>query len=90
MSRFNVDYSKLPEHMRAGAEGYVERGEEPGGFLFAVLCNNLVDAFGKADETNFARLSDWAEWLWNEAPSTCWGSKERVNDWIAIRQEEVA
>jgi hypothetical protein len=83
MSRYHVDYSKLPEHMRSGAETYVEQGVEPGGFLTAVLCNDFVNAFGKADEINFARMHDWASWLWNEAPSQCWGSREKMNAWIS-------
>jgi len=82
MARYDVDYSKLPEHMREGAQMYVEHGLEPGGFLSAVLSNDLVGAFGKADEINFARMSDWAEWLWNEAPHRCWGSPAKVRQWI--------
>jgi hypothetical protein len=49
----------------------------------AVLENNLVEAFGRADETNAARMRDWATWLFNEAPSTCWGSPEKVQAWLA-------
>ena len=77
----NVDYSRLPEHMQDGARGYVEHGWEPGGFLYAVLCNNLVDAFGKADGYNFDRMHVWAGWLFNEAPSDCWGSPAKVAAW---------
>lgn len=81
MSR-DVNYTLLPEHMRDGARGYVEFGLAPGGFLSAVLENNFVDAFGKADAINRASLHDWAIWLWNEAPSDCWGSREKVRAWI--------
>jgi hypothetical protein len=87
MSRYHVDYSNLPEHMHEGTKMYVEKGLEPGGFLYAVLCNDLAAAFGKADEINFQRMSDWASWLWNEAPGACWGSKEKVNAWIEKHEE---
>jgi hypothetical protein len=83
----DIGYSNLPEHMREGTKDYVERGLEPGGFLYAVLCNDLVAAFGKADEINFVRMSDWASWLWNEAPTGCWGSPAKVAAWI--RRHEV-
>lgn len=78
-----VDYSTLPEHMRQGAEDYIERGYKPGSFLYAVLTNDLVEAFGHADDSNLAAMHTWAKWLYNEAPRTCWGSPERVAEWLA-------
>lgn len=77
-----TDYSMLPEHMQEVARDYVEKGYEPGGFLFAVLSNDLVDAFGRADAINRAAMGAWAVWLLNEAPSTCWGSAERIHRWV--------
>lgn len=81
--RYNVDYSLLPEHMREGAEDYIERGWKPGGFLFSVLTNNLVEAFAHADAINSFMMRNWAEWLYSEAPSDCWGSLEKINAWLA-------
>ena len=78
----NVNYSDLPEHMQSTAREYVESGMPPGGFLYAVLCNLLVEAFGKADRINRANMYVWAEWLYNEAPQGCWGSPEKVKSWI--------
>ena len=78
-----VDYSLLPEHMQEGARAYVETGREPGGFLEAVLTNDLVAAFGKADEINRAFMYSWAMWLFNEAPMGSWGSGAKVAAWIA-------
>jgi hypothetical protein len=78
----HVDYSRLPAHMQDGARGYIERGEEPGGFLTAVLCNDLVAAFSRADADNAAAMAEWARWLWNEAPSQAWGSRAKVDAWI--------
>ncbi|KKK42946.1 hypothetical protein LCGC14_3169250, partial [marine sediment metagenome] len=70
----NYDYSSLPEHMQGAAKRYVEQGIPPGGFLTAVLSNNLVDAFGRADSTNAACLKDYINWLYWDIPSSCWGS----------------
>jgi len=81
----DVDYSTLPEHMQQGARDYVERGYKPGSFLRAVLSNDLVEAFGHADLTNLDHMRAWALWLFNEAPSMCWGSPERVAAWIEAR-----
>ena len=82
VTRYEVNYITLPEHMRQGAEDYIERGYKPGSFLRAVLSNNLVEAFGHADGINLAYMHDWVKWLYNEAPSSCWGSERRVADWI--------
>ena len=81
-----VDYDALPTHMRQGAEDYIERGDQPGGFLFAVFVNDLVEAFARADEINAAAMPAWAEWLYNEAPSACWGSVEKVRAWQEQRR----
>lgn len=85
-----VDYSMLPEHMQYGVRDYVEHGVRPGSFLLAVLHNDLVNSFGYADGTNVARMVDWARWLYNEAPSDCWGSPEKVRAWMGnfTTQEE--
>jgi hypothetical protein len=88
VTHYDVNYSTLPEHMRQGAEDYVERGYKPGSFLRAVLANDLVESFGHADDTNVAAMHTWAQWLFNEAPSMCWGSTERVDRWINARALE--
>jgi len=77
-----VDYSMLPEHMQYTAKLYVERGIEPGGFMYAILCNDFVAAAGQADQTNQRHLFEWAVWLSNELPRSAWGSVERVDAWI--------
>ena len=76
-----IDYTQLPEHMREGTQLWVEHGIMPGGFLTAVLENDLVGAFGKADLENRASMYIWCQWLFNEAPAGCWGSREQVTDW---------
>ena len=86
MMHADIDYSTLPEHMREGAEDYIERGYDPGSFLFAVLANDLVGAFGHADSTNLAAIHTWAQWLYNEAPHACWGSPAKVVAWCEARR----
>ena len=78
-----VDYSGLPEHMQDVAKLYIELGTPPGGFLEAVLCNRLVESFGKADQINRLAMYAWTTWLWNEAPMGSWGTPEKVDAWIA-------
>jgi len=77
-----INYDMLPEHMRGGMQRYIERGILPGSFLTAVLENNLVLAALRADSTNRHRLLDFAEFLYSEAPSICWGSRASVDRWV--------
>ena len=87
VNRPDIDYSMLPPHMIEGARDYVENGLEPGGFLMAVLCNDLTGAFGRADSINREEMFTWASWLFNEAPSPCWGSPAKVRAWILSHGE---
>lgn len=79
-------YDKLPEHMQHGARDYIEKGVPPGSFLMAVLCNDLTQAFSRADDENRAAMFDWASWLWNECPRRAWGDRKTVDAWIASTQ----
>lgn len=75
-------YDRLPEHMREPARAYVEEHQPVGGFLRAVLENDLVNAFGRADPDNRAAMADWATWLWNDIPQACWGDAKKVDAWL--------
>ena len=77
-----INYDRLPEHIRGGVKRYIEDKIPPGDFLTAVICNNLKESFGRADETNIAHMFDIVSFFYNEAPSGCWGSKKKMNDWL--------
>lgn len=79
----------IPEHMQDGLKLYLDEGLEPGGFLYAVLSNNLADAVGRADATNQLLLPNYIRFLYNYAPSACWGSPEKVMSWMAAREKEM-
>ena len=64
---------------------YIEHRIPTGGFLEAVLSNDLKEAIGRADEDNMRVLPEIVGWLYNEAPSSCWGSPQRVKEWLAKR-----
>jgi len=84
MTRYDVDYSSLPEHMRQGASDYIEHSQRPGSFLLAVLQNDLVESFAHADSINIEAMHTWTMWLNNEAPGECWGSKAKVDAWLDL------
>jgi len=87
-TNYGVDYSGLPDHIREGFRGYIEDRTPPGGLVRACLENSLVGAFGAADEINRRRMFDIANFLYNEAPSPCWGSREKVKAWLHGEKHE--
>lgn len=75
-------YDGIPQRMMDSLERYLEHGVEPGGFLRAVLENDLVGAFGRADAENMRAMKAWASYIYNEVPSGSWGSPEIVKAWL--------
>lgn len=78
----------IPGGMLDDLMAYVEHGYEPGDFLCAVISNDLTEACGRADDRNLHIIAAYVAWLYNEAPSTCWGSKAKMDAWIADKAEE--
>jgi len=66
----------------AGILNYVQNRVPPGHFLYAVLTNNLREAFGRADESNTTAMRDIVAYCYNKIPATCWGSPEHVKAWL--------
>lgn len=79
--------NRIPDHTKGALERYVIRGIGPGGFLTAVLSNDLKGACTRADIENRDALFSIVSWLMNYAPSGCWGSKERVSDWLEYKRD---
>ena len=76
------DWAKLPEHLREGVTAYIDDRRPVGGFLQAVIENNLRDAVLCADHTNRERLPDIVSFFYWSVPSPAWGSPEKYRAWI--------
>ena len=74
---------KIPQHMHGAIERYINHGILPGGFLTAVLENDLVGAVSRADHINKSMIPTYLEFFYRDIPSTCWGSVENVKTWVA-------
>lgn len=68
----------IPARMLIALRNYVEKGYPVGHFLTAVLTNDLAEACARGDDENLRNLPAYATYLFNEVPSTCHGSKEKV------------
>ena len=78
----------VPEHMRLGFLFYIAYGTGMGGFGSALLSNDLMGAYAKGDEMNIRCMKDWVNFLYNYAPSGCYGSKENYTEWEGMLREE--
>ena len=76
------DYEKCPVDIKEGLDDYIKIGLPPGGFLNAVLENDLIGAFGKADSNNMRNLLHICSYVYNRLPSNSWGSRDKVTNWL--------
>lgn len=77
----------IEPRFRESIDAYVATGRPTGGFLEAVLSNDLKDAIGRADGRALDSLPHIVAYLYNQCPLGCWGSRERVREWIAARRK---
>lgn len=75
-------YHAIPELILKGLYQYAEHRTPTGGFLRAVLTNDLAEAVGRADQDSLRALQMIVQFMYNEMPSPCWGSKEAVTNWL--------
>jgi hypothetical protein len=72
----------IPERMRKPLTRYIEDKKLPGGFLQAVIKNDLSDAIGRADAENMHNLPAYCNFFYNHTPHDCWGSAEKMKAWV--------
>lgn len=59
-----------------------------GDFLRAVVSNDLTEAMGRADAYNRITLPAIVGLCYNELPSECWGSPDKVRRWAKKHSPE--
>jgi len=69
--------------IKAALDRYAARGIPVGDFLTACLENNLMEAMGRADSYNRATIHQICMYIYNDMPSPCHGSPEKVTAWLA-------
>ena len=77
----------IQRHIKESIDLYVSEGVPPGVFLTAVLSNDLMEALGRADRENRETLYDICGYIYNEIPSACHGSPEKVKGWLDFKKE---
>ena len=79
----------IPTRTKDAIDRYVEAHRPVGGFLAAVLSNDLAYSFWRADQENRANLFDIVVYCWNEIPAPCWGSPQKVKAWLQAPHKRV-
>jgi hypothetical protein len=77
-----INFSTGNSYLDEALENYLMYGFEPGGFLTAVLSNNLYLAAGRADSHNRERLTEIALSVYHNMPGISFGSPEAVRNWL--------
>ena len=80
----------IPGHMWGAVQRYFLNGIPPGHFLSAVLSNDLIEAFARADDENARAMEQWCKFLYNYAPRGSYGSPDRFRAWLAQFEELAA
>ena len=62
------EYAEIPENLQGSILRYVEYGIQPGGFMTAVLNNDLRLSIGKADPASLKALPLVVRWFYNRCP----------------------
>ncbi len=86
MYEYNGYY--IPTHMVNALKRYIEHGILPGDFLQAIISNDFMGAFSRADTENSKNMRAYAAYMYNEMPSDIIGSKEIMMDYSKKKWEE--
>jgi len=78
-----------PELVRRSLEFYAREGRPLGGFLTAVVSNDLIDAVRRADPINTANLADIVAYVEYRLPGACRGSRAVVAEWLRAHRRLV-
>jgi hypothetical protein len=67
---------------------YVNEGVPTGSFLRSVLSNDLFGAFERADRENRDSIGLLVTYIYNEIPTSCWGTREIYHAWLERKRAE--
>lgn len=74
--------SFLPDHLQEGMKRFTDQGIRPGGFLYAILTNDLRGAVVQADYINITVIPNIVMYCLENLPHDIWGDVESVEAWI--------
>jgi hypothetical protein len=72
----------VPDNLHDGLIEYIADRRSVGGFLTALLSNDLAQAIVRSDPITGLFIRETVLFLFNHAPSPCWGSPAAVEAWL--------
>ena len=76
----------IPPRIRKAIDKYRDHHLYPGGFVDAVLVNDMIGAIGRADAESMAALPAIVGYIHWEIPAKCHGNRARVNAWLEHKE----
>lgn len=86
MLQGHLNLCQVPRGLHSGLIEYLTRRRPTGGFLQAVLSNDLKGAANRADLENRHFLFEIVFFLFNHAPAGAWGSVQLVKEWLSSKE----
>ncbi len=80
----------MKECTKQELERYVVHRIPTGSFLQAVLENNLMQAFARADDENILDMFSIVQYVYSHVPGNCYGSPAIVKAWLKERPTDEA
>lgn len=71
----------IPKYTKDAIDRWTDQGIPPGSFVQAVLENDLMGAYARADDTNMAHMKDIVQYVYDYVPALAHGSKEIMIAW---------
>jgi hypothetical protein len=75
-------HPEVPLNVIDSLYNYAVDGRPTGGFLRAVLSNDLRDALGRGDPQNLRTLPAIIRLVYNELPSESHGDEDSIDAWV--------
>jgi hypothetical protein len=75
------EYADVPEHILGSLDRYAKTGGNLGGFLEAVISNDLFRAVGLADPDSMRALKKIVTYISCQLPLGCHGGDRQVKAW---------
>jgi hypothetical protein len=81
------NWRDAPEWAQDSLRRYADHGIPTGDCLRAVLANDLMAAFSRADDNTGRYMAEIVAYVYNQLPSNCHGSYEIVDAWLRKHHE---
>lgn len=83
------DKTLIEERFKEAIDAWVQDARPTGGFVEAVLSNDLREAIGRGDDEAIDNLPHIVAYLYNDCPRHSWGSPAAVRAWRGLAPVEV-